>query len=164
MRRWVFSLRNGATGPEEKFPRHRPVNKARRESSPQSGEVENVRGLRADTLFAVRYLLPKNSVETFHLLFPDPWPKRRHQFRRLSRATFWSNRRCAGETRILRVATDQLDYFNQIQRLSRAHLQFQAVAPSLRDAVLPVTKFERKFRAQGVAIHWLELRKISPVR
>src|SRR4029453_14954730 len=38
MRRWVFFLRNGATVPEEKFPRDRPVNKARRESSPQGGE------------------------------------------------------------------------------------------------------------------------------
>src|SRR5215831_20856573 len=45
--------------------------------------IENVRVLRADTLFAVRYLLPEGSVETFYLLFPDPWPKRRHQLRRI---------------------------------------------------------------------------------
>jgi hypothetical protein len=30
--------------------------------------------------------------------------------------------------------------------------------------VLPLTKFERQFRAQGAAIHWLELRKVSSVR
>ncbi|HTD01066.1 MAG TPA: hypothetical protein VK637_02890, partial [Chthoniobacterales bacterium] len=29
--------------------------------------------------YAVRYLLPEASVETFYLLFPDPWPKRRHR-------------------------------------------------------------------------------------
>ncbi len=51
-------------------------------------KIENVRVLRADTLFAVRYLLPKNSVETFYLLFPDPW-------------LFGCSRRCAGETRCL---------------------------------------------------------------
>ena len=35
-------------------------------------KIENVRVLRADTLFAVLYLLPESSVENFHLLFPDP--------------------------------------------------------------------------------------------
>src|ERR1700746_2385731 len=40
-------------------------------------KIENVRVLRADTLFAVRYLLPQSSVEAFYLLFPDPCPKRR---------------------------------------------------------------------------------------
>src|SRR5882724_2666378 len=35
VRRWIFSLRNGTTVPEEKFPRDRAVDQARRESSPQ---------------------------------------------------------------------------------------------------------------------------------
>src|SRR5262252_4060541 len=30
-------------------------------------KIENVRVIRADTLFAVRYLLPESSVETFYL-------------------------------------------------------------------------------------------------
>ncbi len=38
VRRWIFSLRNGTTFPEEKFPRHRAVDQARRESLPQGGE------------------------------------------------------------------------------------------------------------------------------
>jgi len=33
--------------------------------------------------YAVRYLLPAESVERFYLLFPDPWPKRRHHRRRI---------------------------------------------------------------------------------
>jgi tRNA (guanine-N7-)-methyltransferase len=126
-------------------------------------KIENVRVLRADTLFAVRYLLPESSVETFYLLFPDPWPKRRHQFRRTFTRDFLDAVADALEKHgVLRVATDQLDYFHQIERLGRAHLQFQAVAPSL-DAVLPVTKFERKFRDQGAPIYRLTLRKTSPV-
>src|SRR5215475_11465777 len=51
-------------------------------------KIDNVRVLATDTLFAVRYLLPENSVETFYLLFPDPWPKRRHQERRIFTADF----------------------------------------------------------------------------
>jgi len=128
-------------------------------------KTENVRVVRADTLFAVRYLLPESSVETFYLLFPDPWPKRRHQFRRIFTRDFLDAIAAALEKHgILRVATDRLDYFHQIDRLSRAHLQFQAVPRSLDDAVLPVTKFERKFREEGVPIYRLTLRKTSPLR
>jgi tRNA (guanine-N7-)-methyltransferase len=136
------------------------VEKVRRKAE----KIDNVRVLRADTLFAVRYLLPESSVETFYLLFPDPWPKRRHQFRRTFTRDFLDAVADALEKHgVLRVATDQLDYFHQIERLSRAHLQFQAVAASL-DAVLPVTKFERKFREQDAPIYRLTLRKTSPVR
>jgi tRNA (guanine-N7-)-methyltransferase len=137
------------------------VEKVRR----QAEKIENVRVLRADTLFAVRYLLPESSVETFYLLFPDPWPKRRHQFRRIFTRDFLDAIAAAMEKHgVLRVATDHLDYFFQIERLSRAHLQFQVVPQSSNDAVLPVTKFERTFRGQGVAIYRLTLRKTSPVR
>jgi tRNA (guanine-N7-)-methyltransferase len=128
-------------------------------------KVENVRVLRADTLFAVRYLLPESSVETFYLLFPDPWPKRRHQFRRIFTLDFLEAIAAALEKHgVLRVATDQLDYFHEIERLSRAHLQFQVVPRSIDDVALPVTKFERKFREQGASIYRLTLRKTSPVR
>jgi tRNA G46 methylase TrmB len=65
--------------------------------------------------------------------------------------------------RLLRVATDQIDYFHHIERLSRADPQFQIVPQSPNDAVLPVTKFERKFRDQGLPIYRLTLRKAPPV-
>ena len=137
------------------------VEKVRRKAE----KTENVRVLRADTFFAVRYLLPESSVEAFYLLFPDPWPKRRHQFRRIFTRDFLEAIAAALEKNgVLRVATDQLHYFHQIERLSRAHLQFQVIPRSLNDAVLPVTKFERKFREQGVPIYRLTLRKTSPLR
>jgi len=128
-------------------------------------KIVNARVLRADSLFAVRYLLPESSVETFYLLFPDPWPKRRHQLRRIFTHDFLDAIAVAlGQHGVLRVATDQLDYFQQVERISRAHVQFQVVPRSLDDAVLPVTKFEKKFRKQGAPIYRLMLRKTSPVR
>src|SRR4029453_8941953 len=91
------------------------VEKVRRRAE----EIENVRVLRADSLFAVRYLLPESSVKTFYLLFPDPWPKRRHQFRRIFTRGFLDAIAVALERHgVLCVATDQLDYFGQIERLS----------------------------------------------
>ena len=137
------------------------VEKVRRNAE----KIENVRVLRADTLLAVRNLLPESSVETFYLLFPDPWPKRRHQARRIVSREFLNAIAVALEQQgTLRVATDQLDYFEQIERLSRAHSQFQVVPRSPEDAVLPITKFEKKFCEQGAPIYRLTLRKTSPVK
>jgi tRNA G46 methylase TrmB len=65
---------------------------------------------------------------------------------------------------VLRVATDQLDYFHQIERLSRAHMHFKVVPRSPDDSLFPVTKFERKFREQGAPIYRLTLRKTSLVK
>jgi tRNA (guanine-N7-)-methyltransferase len=136
------------------------VEKVRRKAE----KIENVRVLRADSLFAVRYLLPESSVETFYLSFPDPWPKRRHQLRRIFTRDFLDAIAVALEQHgVLRVATDQLDYFQQVERISRDHLQFLVVPRSPDDAVLPVTKFERKFCKQGAPIYRLTLRKTSPV-
>src|SRR5258708_12927506 len=42
-------------------------------------KIENVRVLRADTLFAVRYLLPKTSAATLYLFLPSPRPIPPHQ-------------------------------------------------------------------------------------
>ncbi len=64
----------------------------------------------------------------------------------------------------LRIATDQLDYFHQMEQLSRGHSQFEIVPSSWNDCVLPRTKFESRFRQQGVPIYRLTLRKISPVK
>jgi tRNA (guanine-N7-)-methyltransferase len=137
------------------------VEKIRRKAE----KIENVRVLRADSLFGIRCLLPKNSVATFYLLFPDPWPKRRHQFRRIFTRDFLEAIAAALEKHgVLRIATDQLDYFHQIERVSRAHRQFQVLPRSSDDAALPVTKFEKKFRDQGAPIYRLTLRKTSPIR
>lgn len=137
------------------------VEKVRR----KAGKIDNVRVLGTDNLFAVRYLLPTNSVEVFYLLFPDPWPKRRHQQRRIFTGDFLDAVAAALEQNgVLRVATDQLDYFHQIERLSHAHPEFKIVPRSRDDALLPLTKFEKRFCEQGVPIYRLTLRKISPVK
>ena len=137
------------------------VEKARRKAE----KIENVRILRADTLFALRHLLPESSVEAFYLLFPDPWPKRRHRFRRIFTFDFLNATVVALEPQgVLRIATDQLDYFGQIARLSRSHLEFDVVPQSPEDGLFPVTKFEKKFRDLGTPIYRLALRKVSPVR
>src|SRR5260221_8241128 len=45
--------------------------------------LTNVRVLRLEIDYTVRFLLSPGSVSRLHLSFPDPWPKRRHSRRRL---------------------------------------------------------------------------------
>ena len=121
--------------------------------------VSNLRVLRVEIAYAARYLVPAKSVARFHLLFPDPWPKTRHHRRRIVTAEFLEsigNALVPGG--ILRIATDEADYFEQIRRLCAVVPGFAVVDPSL-DVAHPVSTFGERFREAGVKTYLLELRK-----
>ena len=129
----------------------------------KASALENVRVLNVESSYAARYLLPEASVEAFYLLFPDPWPKRRHQRRRIVTADFLDSiHRALANDGAFRIATDQSDYFEKIRTLAEKHSGFAMV--DIEDVNLPSTKFERRFTALGAPIYRLALRKISPVR
>jgi tRNA (guanine-N7-)-methyltransferase len=124
--------------------------------------LDNVRILNVENSYAVRYLLPESSVENFYLLFPDPWPKRRHHRRRIVTRDFLDSIHRALESGgCFRLATDDQNYFEQIQQVAREH---SGLMLDRDDVDLPVTKFERRFRALNAPIYRLALRKVSPVR
>jgi tRNA (guanine-N7-)-methyltransferase len=134
-----------------------------RSAAHKASALENVRILRVETSYAVRYLLPEGSVQTFHLLFPDPWPKRRHRRRRVVTSDFLGAIVAALTTDgTLRVVTDQRDYFEHIRSLAEELSDLQ-VADSNGENEFPDSAFEREFKRAGAAIHRLELRKTSPV-
>jgi len=125
--------------------------------------LPNVRVLNVEIAYAVQYLLREESVESFYLLFPDPWPKRRHHRRRLVDTNFLNSvHRALQSNGILNIATDRLDYYEQIQRVAQDHSGLTIADPAEND--LPMTKFEKRFHALGAPIHRLSLRKTSPVR
>ncbi len=112
--------------------------------------LSNARVLRLESSYAIQYLLPPRSIAVFHLLFPDPWPKRRHQ--RLTAKG------------LLTVATDEQDYFDEMVKMAD-HLRAFVIGQS--GGVqwnLPASAFERRFRDKGIHIHRLVLRKVSEVR
>jgi tRNA (guanine-N7-)-methyltransferase len=136
-------------------------------ASRKASALENVRVLNVESTYAVRYLLPEASVETFYLLFPDPWPKRRHQRRRIVKTDFLDSvHRALADDGFFRIATDQLDYFEKIRVLAESYSGFAIVDADANPVRtdLPLTKFERRFSALGAPIYRLALRKISPVR
>jgi tRNA (guanine-N7-)-methyltransferase len=125
-------------------------------------ELKNARVLRMESTYAVANLLPAGSVTAFHLLFPDPWPKRRHHRRRaFTREFLLAIHRALIPGGLFHVATDHADYFQQIERVIAATHIF-AISREQND--FPSTSFEQKYVARGLSIHRLLLRKVSPVK
>ena len=125
-------------------------------------KIKNMCVLRIETSYAVRYLLPAGSVEMFHLLFPDPWEKRRHHQRRIVGLEFLRGIHAAlAPDGVLRVVTDHRDYFDKIQEVAARSGDFQIGTDGTED--YPQSTFEEKFKQQGLDIYRLELRKVSPV-
>jgi tRNA (guanine-N7-)-methyltransferase len=122
--------------------------------------VQNVRFLRIESGYAIQYLLPSASTEVVHLLFPDPWSKRKHKRRRIVQPAFLASvHRVLAPGGRFRIATDQEKYFGTIRDLIMPEL-FVVAEPSSAE-VFPVTAFERHFVAEGAPIYRLELRKVS---
>ena len=133
-----------------------------RSSARKAASLDNVRLLQMESLYAVRYLLPAESVETFYLLFPDPWPKRRHHRRRIVTPDFLNSVHAAlQQNGVIYVATDHIEYFRKIRKTAESTPGF---AIDDGDVDLPQSKFGLAFRQKGAPIYWLALRKVSPVR
>jgi tRNA (guanine-N7-)-methyltransferase len=115
--------------------------------------LDNLRVLRLEFGYTVRYLLPPESVSVAHILFPDPWPKRRHWPRRLIQPGFVRDLAAAlkpgGE---LRFTTDHAHYFETAQQALRDAGVLKP-APEWDWAGDPKTDFQRTFDAEGRATY-----------
>jgi tRNA (guanine-N7-)-methyltransferase len=124
-------------------------------------ELSNARILRADIPHTTQQLLPAGSVDAFHLLFPDPWPKRRHHVRRVFTAELLASlARALTIDGLFRVATDDTDYFQEMTRVL-GRVSFFRRCDDAAAAALPSTTFEKRFLERGLEIHRLVLRKVS---
>lgn len=121
--------------------------------------VENLRAICVESAYTMERLVPAGTVSVVHVMHPDPWPKRKHHHHRLINAAFLDSVRTAlvphGE---LRLTTDDLDYFQQMEKVSAAHTGFEKI-PWPDDPTYPQTDFEKRFRALGLPIYRLLLKK-----
>ena len=121
--------------------------------------LPNVRFLRVESAYAIQYLLPPASVDAVHLLFPDPWPKKKHRRRRIVTSGFsgvGASSARAGRSLSHRDGPGEL--FRSHARADRCHLRFVEMTPADGET-FPVTTFEKHFLAEGASIYRLELRK-----
>ena len=124
-------------------------------------EVSNARVMRVESHYAIRYLLPPGSASVVHLMFPDPWPKRRHQGNRLFQCDFLEAvHNVLAPSGELRLTTDNAPYFQQMHDIFESHPGFEE-KPWCPGEEYPQTDFERRFRAEGLPIYRALLRKIT---
>lgn len=99
-------------------------------------------------------LLSPASVDRLFVLFPDPWPKKRHHKRRLLRP-FEVEAMAAALVpggRLL-VKTDHPGYAEAIGELLRDPPGLEPVDADAAFDGLPLTGFERKYLDRGLRIH-----------
>ncbi|HWY29709.1 MAG TPA: tRNA (guanosine(46)-N7)-methyltransferase TrmB [Candidatus Acidoferrum sp.] len=113
-------------------------------------ELQNVRGVRIESAYFLKYLLPAKSAGALHIYFPDPWPKKKHRHHRLIDEAFPALARSALQPGgVVYLRTDDTDYFQQMNEVFAAPTYFIPVeTPSELAAV--TTDFEREFNAQGI--------------
>lgn len=136
--------------------------------------LENVRLIRADAEAFVRNFVADASVQQVHIYFPDPWPKARHNKRRLVQASFLRQLHrilqsppegdLTSGVGCVRLATDHTDYFewmvDHASQVTDLFDRLEFVRPdSAEEGELVGTNFERKYRREGRPFHSMTLRK-----
>lgn len=110
-------------------------------------------------------VLPERSLDRIFILFPDPWPKLRHQKRRivqrplLDRLAFAMN-----DNAELRIATDHSDYLIWMLDVVTSHPDFEWLARGPRDwrqrpTDWPASRYELKAQGEGRRLTFLRLRR-----
>jgi len=127
--------------------------------------LTNVRIIRTDAAAFLADFVPDNSVECFHIYFPDPWPKKRHHKRRfICPANLEHLIRCLRTGGQLKIATDHTDYFEQIKTVLAARNETLQEIDFLPTAGAEAsewvgTNFERKYLKDQRPIYTLAVKK-----
>jgi tRNA (guanine-N7-)-methyltransferase len=132
--------------------------------------LTNVRLIRTDAVTLVKDHVSDNSVDCFHIYFPDPWPKRRHHKKRFLCTINLDNLiRSLKPLGQIRIATDHAEYFDSIKRLMAANpdtlreIEFFTSANTtagLNPGEWVGTNFERKYLKEGRTIFTTAIEKI----
>jgi tRNA (guanine-N7-)-methyltransferase len=126
--------------------------------------LDNIRIFSNDARLMIT-ALPPSSVDRVFILFPDPWPKRRHENRRLiSRETLDALSEIMTDGAELRLATDDSNYLLWMLERIAEHPLFEWLARSPSDwrnrpIDWPPTRYEEKARAAGRVPTFLRLRR-----
>jgi tRNA (guanine-N7-)-methyltransferase len=113
----------------------------------EAQQLNNIRIIQHDAVDVVTNMIPNASLAGVHMFFPDPWPKKRHNKRRLLQSAFVhllaSRLRPGG---YLHVATDWEEYAAQILEVlcGEALLVNSVEGFAPRPGHRPLTKFESR--------------------
>jgi len=122
--------------------------------------LENAYFIRDDIRLLADYL-PENSVNEIWITFPDPYPKDRHEKRRLTHSNFLNlYRRFLQPKGVIHLKTDDLDLFEFTQEILKAEkatileLEYDIYNKGYQDLRLEIkTPFEMKHLEKGRTIN-----------
>ncbi|MBX9622461.1 MAG: tRNA (guanosine(46)-N7)-methyltransferase TrmB [Gemmataceae bacterium] len=120
-------------------------------------KLPNAKTSCADAGRVFRELIPPGSVSAVHVLFPDPWWKKRHRKRRVFTPAFAADvARALPVGGRLHVASDVAEYFGVMTGILRAMPAFRGLAAETTSGPLEEagfrTNFERKARLAGTPV------------
>ena len=131
-------------------------------------QIPNVRIIRTDAATFIAQNFPDNTIECFHLYFPDPWPKKRHNKRRFfSHENLPHLLRCLIDHGTINIATDHADYFEQMTEVINAAVadgNIEIIDFKRADAANPDefvgTNYERKYIKEKRNINTIAVKKL----
>ena len=105
-------------------------------------KIKNIRLIYGDAVEVFEQFITKKSVEKINILFPDPWPKKRHRKRRLINKRFLALlSKSLINKGIINISTDWEDYAQQIELTFKESNQFKEIKSESRNLK---TKFEKR--------------------
>jgi tRNA (guanine-N7-)-methyltransferase len=134
-------------GIEKSLHYHRVINER-----VQKRHLTNVRLINHDAFLVVRDMLADASLREIHIYFPDPWPRKREQKRRIIRAEVLEQfRRVLVDGGSGIYVTDHREYFEVAAPLLETAFRSERRIPQPED--LPRTNYEAKYREEGRPIY-----------
>ena len=127
-----------------------------------AGGITNIRIIRHDAVAVLENMIPPGSLAGAHVFFPDPWPKKKHNKRRLVQPPFialLASRIAPGGH--LHLATDWEQYAEQMLAVLSAEPLIGNTAQSYADRPQsrPLTKFENRGLKLGHGVWDLVFRR-----
>jgi len=115
-------------------------------------KLPNVRLINHDAFLVLRDMVPDASLSEIHIYFPDPWPRKKEQKRRIIRAEVLEQfRRTLVDGGSGIYVTDHREYYEVAAPLIEQHFRAERRVPGPDDA--PRTNYEAKYRVEGREIY-----------
>jgi tRNA (guanine-N7-)-methyltransferase len=111
-------------------------------------ELSNLRIIHDDAVEVLKQRIPKHSIDTVQLFFPDPWHKKKHNKRRIVQTEFVQLLHSLLATGgLFHLATDWQEYAEHMSEVMEASEDFTSTSDSPctdRPEFRPLTKFENR--------------------